>query len=79
MPQDSATDVGLEPLLTDRQTEAVLNVHPGFLAKDRLGKARIPFIKLGRAVRYRPADVRAYLAAQLRTSTSDTGRCDRRG
>ena len=32
------------------------------------------FVKLGRAVRYRRADVLAWAAARLRQSTSDTGK-----
>lgn len=32
-----------------------------------------PFIKLGRAVRYRRGDVLAWAAGKLRRSTSDTG------
>jgi hypothetical protein len=31
------------------------------------------FVKLGSAVRYRPADLDAFIAAGRRTSTSDTG------
>jgi excisionase family DNA binding protein len=31
------------------------------------------FLKVGRAVRYRLADLEAWLEAQLRASTSDTG------
>lgn len=32
-----------------------------------------PFVKLGRAVRYRLSDLSAWLDAQTRTSTSDDG------
>jgi hypothetical protein len=60
-----------EPLWTDKEAEAYLNMHQGFLAKDRVGPARIPFVKIGRAVRYRPADIRAFIAASTRMSTSD--------
>jgi excisionase family DNA binding protein len=31
------------------------------------------FVRLGRAVRYRPADLEAWLESRVRTSTSDTG------
>ncbi len=62
----------IEPLLTDREAEALLAVHNGFLAKDRVGPARIPFVKIGRSVRYRPSDIRTFIAGSLRKSTSDT-------
>jgi hypothetical protein len=62
-----------EQLIRDDEAEAILRVHDGFLAKDRLGRARIPFVKIGRAVRYRRADIEAFIAANLRKSTSDTG------
>ncbi len=61
----------IEPLLTDREAEALLHVHRGFLPKDRIGAARIPFVKIGRAVRYRPSDIRAFIDASVRRSTSD--------
>lgn len=32
-----------------------------------------PFVRVGRAVRYDPAELRAWLDAQRRTSTSDAG------
>ena len=66
------TELDFEPLRTDRQAEEFLNVHHGFLAKDRVGKARIPFVKIGRSVRYRPSDLRAFVASNVRKSTSDT-------
>jgi hypothetical protein len=62
-----------QPLLKDSAAEAILDVHDGFLAKDRVGKARIPFVKIGRAVRYRRADIEAFIAANIRKSTSDAG------
>lgn len=46
------------------------------LAAQTLRKLRItgdgpPFLKLGRAVRYRPTDLEAWLSARVMTSTSD--------
>ncbi len=61
----------IERLLTDREAEALLNVHRGYLPKDRVGPARIPFVKIGRSVRYRPADIRAFIDGSVRKSTSD--------
>jgi excisionase family DNA binding protein len=61
-------------LLTTKEAARYLGVSKAFLERDRWAGARIPFIKVGsRAVRYRPEDLAAYLIAQVRTSTSDTG------
>jgi len=60
-------------LLTESEAEARLRMARGFLAKDRCGKARIPFVKIGRSVRYRLSDLEAFIQASVRNSTSDTG------
>jgi hypothetical protein len=69
-----AAEQQIEPLLTDREAETLLAVHDGFLAKDRVSTGRIPFVKIGRAVRYQPSDVRAFIAANLRASTSSASK-----
>jgi predicted DNA-binding transcriptional regulator AlpA len=62
----------IEPLLRDPEVEKILGFSKGFCAKDRLGKARIPFVRIGsRAVRYKPADVRKFIEDSMRNSTSD--------
>ncbi len=43
------------------------------LQNQRVTGDGIPFVKLGRSVRYRLSDVMAWEAARVRTSTSDTG------
>lgn len=59
-------------LLTTRDAAEYLKVSKAFLERDRWAGARIPFIKVGsRAVRYRRADLDAYLDGQLRHSTSE--------
>jgi hypothetical protein len=63
----------LQTLLTDREVEAMLNMGRGFLAKDRCGRALIPHVRIGRAVRYRLRDVEAFIEASVRKSTSDVG------
>src|SRR5262245_5756314 len=40
----------------------------------RLRGGGIPYVKLGRAVRYRRADVLQWAAGKVRNSTSDTGK-----
>ena len=63
----------MDRLLTTSDAEQALGVHAGFLNKDRICKARIPFVKIGRSVRYRRSDVETFIASNLRKSTSDIG------
>lgn len=49
-------------LWTQRQTADYLRVSEKWLERDRWLGATIPFIKVGRSVRYRATDVVAYLA-----------------
>jgi predicted DNA-binding transcriptional regulator AlpA len=62
----------LDLLLTDRDVEKITGRARSTLQKDRVVGTGIPFIRVGRLVRYRQSDVTAYLAAlpSLR-STSD--------
>lgn len=48
------------------------------LEAERLRGGGIAFLKAGRAVRYRRRDVDAWIAANLRSSTSDPGSGERR-
>jgi excisionase family DNA binding protein len=58
-------------LLTTKQAAALLSVSIAFLERDRWAGARIPFIKIGsRAVRYRQADLEAYISNRVKHSTS---------
>ena len=68
-------DEDLEPLLSDKDLERIFKRSQSRWQKDRLkgGHNTIPFIKIGGLIRYKPADVRAYLMAQRRRSTSDAG------
>jgi excisionase family DNA binding protein len=47
-------------LWNERQAAKYLNCSVEFLQADRVRAKTIPFIKLGRAVRYDPVDVKAY-------------------
>ena len=63
-----------QTLLTTPQAAKYLSVSKAFLERDRWAGARIPFIKVGsRAVRYRLADLEAFIDGHTRKSTSDTG------
>ena len=66
-----ATDIALSPLITDPELESTLKVHKGWAAKDRLRPApRIPFCRIGRSIRYRQADVLAFVAANLKATAA---------
>lgn len=53
------------PLLSDLEAAAYLNISPGTLAVWRCTKRQeLPFIKLGRSVRYRLSDIEIWLSAK---------------
>jgi len=56
------------PLLNTEQAAAMLNVHSSTLEKGRQSHRKDlfpPFIRIGRAVRYRQADIEKWLDNQL--------------
>lgn len=58
-------------LLTTKEAAKFLSVSPSFLEKDRWRGARIPFVRVGtRTIRYRDADLSAFLEKQTYESTS---------
>ena len=65
-----SADPTLVLLNPDRLAE-LLGCSVRTLERQRLEGNGIPFCRVGRLVRYRLSDVRQYLEAQLRTSTSD--------
>ena len=71
--QNKRIAANLDQLLTGEEVEAILKVGRNWCAKDRIGPARIPHLKIGRGVRYRLADVQAFFASAVRDSTSDPG------
>lgn len=61
-------------LLTTAEAAQFLGVSKAFLERDRWAGARIPFVRVGdRAVRYQLSELEAYIAGQVRRSTSDQG------
>ena len=61
-------------LLTTTEAAQFLGVSKAFLERDRWAGARIPFVRVGeRAVRYQLSELEAYIAGQVRRSTSDLG------
>lgn len=56
-------------LVDEREAAEMLGVSPGTLSVWRsTGRYALPFIKVGRNVRYRKSDLDAWLEAQTRTS-----------
>jgi len=61
--QTSLSSIESSSLLDEKAVATYLGVSVEFLQQDRSKRKRIPFVKLGRAVRYDPADVKAYAAS----------------
>lgn len=57
-------------LLTEKEAAALLNCSIHKLQRDRRIGSPIPFLKIGRSVKYRLSDIEAYLEKQRFTSTS---------
>lgn len=54
-------------LLDDKAAASILDVSPGTLSVWRsTGRYNLPFLKIGRKVRYRRADLEAWLASRVR-------------
>lgn len=62
----------MDPLYTAAQTAEWLGTSVGTLAAWRYEGRGPAFVKVGRNVRYRETDVKAWLAEQTRTSTAPT-------
>lgn len=57
-------------LLDDIDAAAVLNVSPGTLSVWRsTGRYNLPFVRIGRKIRYRAGDLRAFIAKRTQTHT----------
>ncbi|MCH7664748.1 MAG: helix-turn-helix domain-containing protein [Acidobacteria bacterium] len=65
--------MSVEPLLTTKQAALLLGLNHRSIEALRLRGGGPRFVKLGRAVRYRPADLAEWTEAGLRRSTSDPG------
>jgi hypothetical protein len=64
----------MDCLLSERELSRVINRSKYTLQKDRLRGEGVPFVKIGRLVRYRPSDVQTWLANRPTfRSTSDIG------
>lgn len=58
-------------LLDENSAAALLDVSPGTLSVWRsTGRYNLPFLKIGRNVRYRPCDLQAWLDSRTREAGS---------
>ena len=64
----------MNPAALDTEAAArYIGLAASTLEKQRCAGGGVPFVKLGRAVRYRVADLDAYLASRVINSTSERG------
>jgi len=63
--------MSLDDYLTPQEVAAYTKIAVSSLAKARVYGGGIPFVKIGRSVRYRRADVDAFMAERVITSTSE--------
>ncbi len=63
----------MERLLTQSELAERLGTSERFLEVRRVTGGGPPYVKVGRAVRYRPSAVDAWIEQRERTSTSDSG------
>ncbi len=61
----------MDPLLDQKQAAQLLGLSVRTLERHRLEGTGPTFVRLGRLVRYRAADIAAWVEASARTSTSD--------
>ena len=65
-PTFSVTDVAIKPMLNTEQAAAMLGLSPATLEKDRSTRTLgVPFVKIGRSVSYRLADLEAFIAKRV--------------
>ncbi len=67
----------LDPLLSDRDVEKITGRARSTLQKDRVTGTGIPFVRLGRLVRYRQSDVTAFLDGLPRCHSTSEGEPNR--
>jgi excisionase family DNA binding protein len=64
--------VSQEIYFRPREAAEYLRSSESTLAKKRLNGNGPPFVRIGRAIRYRRSDLDAWMSASIRTSTSET-------
>lgn len=59
--------------LNEKQTAHLLGCSVYKLQRDRIKGTGLRFVKIGRSVKYQLADIEAYIASRVFTSTSEYG------
>jgi excisionase family DNA binding protein len=68
--RNDAEQATAKNLLDEKQAAEYLDLQPATLAVWRsTGRWRLPFIKMGRYVRYRRSDLDSWIASRTRTAT----------
>jgi len=60
-PEITTTTATVPVLLTQDEAARIINKSPKWLERDRWAGPTVPYVKLGRSVRYRVADLLAYI------------------
>jgi hypothetical protein len=69
--RESVASTQMEPLLNEREFAEITGRSVASARRDRfLGKG-CPYVKLGFLVKYRPSDVRAYIAQNVRGAQTE--------
>lgn len=63
----------MEKLLTQRQTAEIVSLSERTLERLRVSGTGPRYVKLGRRVAYRQADIEAWIAERVVSSTSEAG------
>ena len=71
---DAPSTVDPEVLLDQVQVARILNTTEKFLEGRRYRGGGVPFVRIGRLVRYRRQDVERFISDNLCHSTSETGK-----
>lgn len=61
----TTTTATVPVLLTQDEAARVINKSPKWLERDRWAGPTVPYVKLGRSVRYRVADLLAYIEGNV--------------
>jgi len=69
--RESIANTQLEPLLDEHDYAAITGRSVASARRDRLLRKGCPYVKLGCLVRYRPSDVRSYIAENVRGAQGD--------
>jgi hypothetical protein len=70
--RESVANIPLEPLIGEHECARITGRSVPSLRRDRLLGVGCPYVKLQALVRYRPADVKAYIERNLRLGS----KCD---